>query len=134
MTKVQTPRAPRTQVLLEATLTNRFSTQKVRIRDFTHSGARLAGKSPGVGSIVKLIRDGQSIDAKVMWERPGSFGIKFHCSLDDAAIFRPKATKIDLPIHAHALTRAVPTPAGRPSVTQHNRQDPSRRFGRGIGR
>lgn len=134
MTKVQTPRAPRTQVLLEATLTDRFSMQKVRIRDFTNSGARLAGKSPGVGSIVKLIRDGQSIEAKVMWERPGSFGVKFHCSLDDAAIFRPKATKIDLPIHALALTRAVPTPARRPSGMRHSRPDASHQFGRRVAR
>lgn len=74
-----TPRAPRKNVMLAATISSSILTAPVRIRNLSEAGAMIDGPAlAGRGSTLTLSRLEMSIAATVIWNRDGRCGLQLN--------------------------------------------------------
>jgi len=116
------PRAKRSNVFMDAHLNlgEPFSaTQIVRIRDISEGGARIQGKSPGIGARIVVTRGETAMPGRVVWTADRHFGMAFDEPVDIEAVLKATGRKSpDRPVYAAALTSGLThfqryTPRGR---------------------
>lgn len=105
------PRANRSSVFIDAHLNvgEPFSVpQIIRIRDISEGGARIKGKSPGVGARIVVIRGETEMPGRVVWTDKLHFGVAFDEPVDVAAVLKAAGPKAPgRPIYAAALTSGL---------------------------
>ncbi|WP_217894995.1 PilZ domain-containing protein [Sphingobium sp. Z007] len=82
--------------------------QLVRIRDLSEGGARVQGRSPGVGAHITIMRGETEIPARVVWTTGQHFGVAFDEQVDVDAVLKAASPKApDRPVYAQALTTGL---------------------------
>lgn len=120
------PRAKRSTVFMDAHVhlgESLAARQLVRIRDISEGGAKVQGRSPGVGARVTIMRGATEIPARVVWTTGQHFGVAFDEPIDVEAVLKavcPKA--LDRPVYAQALTAGL-----APGLTHVRRTMPQMR-------
>ncbi|WP_311268848.1 PilZ domain-containing protein [Sphingobium sp. WCS2017Hpa-17] len=116
------PRAKRSNVFMDAHLNlgePLSAKQVVRIRDISAGGARIQGKSPGVGVRIVVTRGETDMPGRVVWTADRHFGMEFDEPVDVDAVLKAVPPKSpDRPVYAAALTSGLAhfqryTPRGR---------------------
>ncbi|WP_416462399.1 PilZ domain-containing protein [Sphingomonas sp. VDB2] len=116
------PRARRANVFIDAHLNlgePLSATQIVRIRDISEGGARIQGKSPGVGARIVVTRGETAMPGRVVWTADRHFGMAFDEPVDVESVLKATGRKSpDRPVYAAALTSGLThfqrhTPRGR---------------------
>ncbi len=110
------PRAKRSTVFMDAHVhlgESLAARQLVRIRDISEGGAKVQGRSPGVGAHVTIMRGETEIPARVVWTMGQHFGVAFDEQIDVEAVLKAASPKApDRPVYAKALTSGLtPGPA-----------------------
>lgn len=110
------PRAKRSTVFMDAHVhlgESLAARQLVRIRDISEGGAKVQGRSPGVGARVTIMRGTTEIPARVVWTTGQHFGVAFDEPVDVEAVLKAACPKApDRPVYAKALTSGLtPGPA-----------------------
>jgi hypothetical protein len=105
------PRAKRSNVFMDAHLNlgePLSATQVVRIRDISAGGARIQGKSPGVGVRIVVTRGETELPGRVVWTADRHFGMEFDEPVDVDAVLKATPPKSpDRPVYAAALTSGL---------------------------
>lgn len=113
------PRAKRSNVFMDAHLNlgePLSAKQVVRIRDISAGGARIQGKSPGVGVRIVVTRGETEMPGRVVWTADRHFGVEFDEPVDVEAVLKAAPPKSpDRPVYAAALTSGL-TPFRREST------------------
>jgi hypothetical protein len=116
------PRPKRSNVFVDAKMNlgePLSAAQDVRIRDISQGGARVQGRSPGVGTRVVIMRGETKMPGRVVWTADRHFGMAFDDPVDVDTVLKaigPKAP--NKPVYAAALTAGL---------TQTNHQGPRTR-------
>jgi len=128
-------RAKRANVFMDAHLNlgePLSAAQLVRIRDISEGGARIQGRSPGIGARIVVTRGETAMPGRVVWTADRHFGVAFDEPVDVDAVLKAASPKSPAkPVYAAALTsglthfqRAVPR--GRPASASFGlRQTPA---------
>lgn len=105
------PRPKRSNVFMDAHVNlgePLSASQPVRIRDISAGGARIQGKSPGVGAHIVVTRGETQIPGRVVWTADRHFGMEFDEPVDIDAVVKAAAPKSpDRPVYAAALTSGL---------------------------
>lgn len=105
------PRAKRSNVFMDAHLNlgePLSARQVVRIRDISPGGARIQGKSPGVGARIVVTRGETEMPGRVVWTADRHFGMEFDEPVDVDAVLKAAPPKSpDRPVYAAALTSGL---------------------------
>lgn len=105
------PRAKRANVFMDAHLNlgePLSAAQLVRIRDISEGGARIQGKSPGVGVRIVVTRGATEMPGRVVWTADRHFGVAFDAPVDVDDVLKAAAPKSpDRPVYAAALTSGL---------------------------
>ncbi|MEC3912517.1 PilZ domain-containing protein [Sphingobium sp. CR2-8] len=122
----QTPRPKRSNVFMDAHLNlgePLSASQLVRIRDISEGGARIQGKSPGVGARIVVTRGETAMPGRVVWTADRHFGVAFDEPVDVESVLKAAAPQSPAkPAYADALTsglthfRRNPVGRGSPST------------------
>jgi hypothetical protein len=76
--RTPSPRAPRTNLLLAATIEGAFGTAAVRIRNLSEGGAMIEGTAlPDIGEEVTLRRNALAVTASAAWRDGRRCGLRF---------------------------------------------------------
>lgn len=88
-----TPRRPRSSVLLTGETRIGGRSEKVRIRNLSETGAMIESTSvsPAVGAPGTLIRDGKEMPYVVIWRQTFRYGIEFARPVDEQDLLPGKA-------------------------------------------
>ncbi|KAA9015339.1 PilZ domain-containing protein [Sphingobium limneticum] len=105
------PRPKRSNVFMDAHLNlgePLSAAQLVRIRDISEGGARIQGKSPGVGVRIVITRGATQMPGRVVWTADRHFGMEFDEPVDVDAVLKAAPPKSpDRPVYAAALTSGL---------------------------
>lgn len=115
-------RAPRTNLLLAATIESEALRTAVRIRNMSESGAMIDGAAfPPIGAMLTLRRLEMSIRATVIWHAAGRCGIRFEgrASVPDwvAGVNRAESAGMPGQVRVDAIQAALRTGGQPPIVT-----------------
>ncbi|WP_420144115.1 PilZ domain-containing protein [Sphingobium sp.] len=115
-----TPRAKRANVFIDAHVNlgePLSASQLVRIRDISEGGARIQGKSPGVGARIVVTRGETAMPGRVVWTADRHFGVAFDEPVDVDAVLKTAGPKLAAqPLYAKSLTVGL-THARRRAMT-----------------
>lgn len=105
------PRSKRSNVFIDAHMNlgePLSATQIVRIRDISVGGARIQGKSPGVGARIVVTRGETEMPGRVVWNIDRHFGVEFDEPVDVEAVLKSTVPKAPVkPVYATALTSGL---------------------------
>ena len=130
------PRAKRSTVFMDAHVhlgESLAARQQVRIRDISEGGAKVQGRSPGVGARVTIMRGETEIPARVVWTMGQHFGVAFDEQIDVQAVLKAASPKApDRPVYAQALTAGLAHVQTRRNPAQSRALPPQGRVSFGV--